>query len=350
MNFKRIISSALLLLLTFSLAVFALCILFPKEAQRLNFYVASYPRHYFASASAFFGFSLFEMLVIASPILIFLALFYINRAVGNIDARRRFVFLLSLISLLPSSYVFMIAVPSLSPSPLSLNYENIDFSDIISAAKILSGGVNELSEKVGAELSYSFLSDELSDSYNTVFDGYGIPTRKLPPAKPLCFSKALSYTGALAMYSPPTGEINISTEIPEYMIPFTVAHEYAHLLGVSGESDANVLAFICCERSENETVRYSARLFILEYVLADLYTFDRKMYINIYNSLSDEVKNDIREHAEYSRKYESSKLFRISDRLNSAHLKIWDSTGQKSYSTTSAKISEYLKNNQKPPV
>ena len=343
MNLKRIISYLFLLFFAFSVGIFILCLLLPNVANYLNFFVASYPRAYFASLGALVGFSIFEILVISLPLFIFLALLYINRAKGNRVASQRFVFLLSLMSILPSSYICMIAVPSLSSSLIAFESGEVESSDVILAAKTLSVGVNELSDQGCRELSYTFLSDEFSNVYEALFLEYGLPPHKLQTVKPMYFSKALSYTGALALYSPPTGEINISTEIPDYMTPFTVAHEYAHCLGIAGEGDANILAFVACERSENPSVQYSARLFMLEYLLSDLYTMDKKMYINVYNSLDDKVKSDIRAHAEYSKKYESSSAFRIFEGLNLAHVKIWDIDGANSYSATSLKFAYYLK-------
>ena len=350
MNLKRIIYCVLLLFFGICVLGFLLCLNSADIAYNLNFHVASYPRTYFAAMTALVDFSIFELLILSSPLLLFLALFYINRASGSRDANRRFVFVLSLISVLPSSYICMIAAPSISASPMSLDLDAVVSSDIVRAATILSDGVNEFSAKEMGELSYTELSVELSDSYESIFTQYGIPSHKLYAVKPLHFSKALSYTGALALYSPPTGEINISTEIPLYMTPFTAAHEYAHYLGISGEGDANIFAFIACERSENDILRYSARLVMLEYVLSDLYLIDKEMYTNIYNSLGFKVKSDIKERIEYSKKYESSGVFRLADNLNSAHLKLWDAQGNGDYSTTGKRIACYFKNNQNPPM
>ena len=350
MNFKSIISRIFLVFFTFSIVTLLLCFFSKRTAYILNFSIAFYLRRFFASLCSLFDFSLFEILVIASPLLILSAIFYINRAKRGQDVKRRFILIISIFSLLPSSYVFMIAIPNLSPYPFCQDASLLDDGDYIRAAKILAEGVNELSERSGVELSYGFLSDALTEAYSPVFAKLELPYSALPLGKPIRFSKALSYIGALALYSSPTGEININTEIPTYMIPFTVAHEYAHYLGVGGEGDANLLAFISCESVEDAAVRYSARLTMLEYVLSDLYKIDRETYTNIYNALDIRVKEDIKEHIAYAKKYESSYILRFFDGLNSLHGAVWDSDGKSSYSATAGKIAVYFKNNQKPKI
>lgn len=346
MKVKRIISHIFLAYFIFSVVSLLLCLSSPHLAYFLNFSVASYPRRFFAALSSAFGFSLFEILVLASPMLIAIAVIYIVRAGSVRDTKRRFVLLLSIGSLLPSNYVFMIAIPNLSPSPLFFDSSKVSEADIISSAKILAAGVNELCDEEHRNISYEILSRELTDSYYTALSEYGILSRKLPVAKPLIFSEVLSRTGALATYSPPTGEVNISSEIPSYMAPFSVAHEYAHLSGIGGEGDANVFAFVCCEGSKSPAIQYSARLTILEYLLSDLHEIDREMYINVYNSLDLQAVEDIKEHVEYSKRYESRAMFRLSEKLNFAHRKLWDKKNKRSYSSTTLRIVFYLKNNQ----
>lgn len=350
MNFKRIFSHIFLLFFAFSISILVLCIFSEKAAYLLNYSLAFHLRHLFASLFSLIDFSLFEILVVCSPILIFLAVYYVSKAERAGNAKRRFVLLISLFSILPSSYVFMIAIPNVAPSLYTVDTSSLEDADFVKAARILADGVNELSDGREGSVSYSCLSDAMTESYSTIFSQYGLSCGTLPKPKPIRFSKALSYTGALAIYSPPTGEININTEIPSYMMPFTVAHEYAHYLGIGGEGDANLLAFVCCEGIDDPTVRYSSRLVALEYVLSDLYKIDREMYTNIYNSLNFQVREDIKEHREYSKRYESRSVFRFFESLNSSHGAAWDTDGESSYSATAKKIVHYFKNNQKPKV
>ncbi len=345
MNFKAVISRIFLLFFAFSISVLFVCFLSERVAYILNFSLAFYLRRLFAALFSPFGFSLFEVLAISSPMLIFLAVLYISRAERKEEAKSRFILLISIFSLLPSSYIFTIAIPNISPSPLEYSAEDVTDEDYVRAAKILADGVNDLSGRSYNTLSYDLLSDSLTGSYSTVCSELSLKEATLPKAKPICFSRLLSYTGALAFYAP-FGEACINTEIPSYMTPFTVAHEYAHFIGIGGDGDANLLAFILCEGVDNLAVRYSARLVILEYILSDLYKIDKEMYTNIYNSLNAAVKEDIKARREYSESYELTGAFSFFDRLNTAHGAAWDGDGKKSYSVTALKIAAFLKANQ----
>ena len=343
MNFKRIVSRVFLLFFAFSVSILLLCLFSDKIAYLVNFSVAFFFRRWFAYLFSPLDFSIFEVIVLALPLLLFVTVRYISRAGTAEDARRRFILFISLFSIIPSSYVFMIAIPNTAQAPFYTECQPLEDEDFFKAAKLLAEGVNELSDKA-QDVSYEFLSRAMAESYSALFCEFSIA--KLPVAKPIVSSKLLSYTGALALYSPPTGEININTEIPTYMTPFTLAHEYAHYLGIGREGDANLFAFACCEKIADASVRYSARLTALEYILSDLYKVDREMYINIYNSLGFQAKADIKEHREYSEKYESLGILRFFDGLNTAHGAVWDGDGQGSYSATAKKIVQYLKNNQ----
>ena len=56
----------------------------------------------------------------------------------------------------------------------------------------------------------------------------------------------------------PSGEANIDVLIPVGDLPFTVAHELAHTIGVMREDEANQLAFYVCLNSEDPFLRFSA--------------------------------------------------------------------------------------------
>lgn len=350
MNFKRIIFYIFSIFFLLSVSTLALCLISERAAYLLNFSIALYVRRLFAAVFSLLDFSLFEILVLASPVLIFFALLYINRAKRGSEVRGRFLLLMSILSILPSSYVFMIAIPNISNSPLSMPVDTLEPRDFVCVAEILASEVNELSLDEAESVTYEFLRDELSKSYSIALSEQDILSIPLPKPKSVCFSKALSYVGALAFYSPPTGEVNINTEIPAYMIPFTVAHEYAHYLGIGGEANANITAFIACEGVCDSRVRYSSNLTMLEYVLSDLYNIDREMYTKIYNSLELPVKNDIKEHSDYTKRYESLGIIRCFDGLNSLHGKAWNPSGESSYSLTGRMLVAYFKNNQKHSV
>lgn len=90
-------------------------------------------------------------------------------------------------------------------------------------------------------------------------------------------------------YGPFTGEPNVVRPTPPGDLPFTIAHERAHLSGFASEDAASFVAFLTCWRSERSEVRYSAWLALWLYV--DGKPKDR----------SDGVKRDLAAIAEFHR-------------------------------------------------
>ncbi len=56
---------------------------------------------------------------------------------------------------------------------------------------------------------------------------------------------------------PLTAEANFNINVPALDIPFTIAHEMAHIKGSLREEDANLYAAYICLNSENAYIRYS---------------------------------------------------------------------------------------------
>jgi hypothetical protein len=67
-------------------------------------------------------------------------------------------------------------------------------------------------------------------------------------------------------YGPFTGEPNVVQPTPPGDLPFTIAHERAHLSGFASEDAASFVAFLTCWRSQRPEVRYSAWLALWLYV------------------------------------------------------------------------------------
>lgn len=79
------------------------------------------------------------------------------------------------------------------------------------------------------------------------------------PKRPLT-SPLLLRWGISGFYGPFTAEPHVVTPSPPGLLPFTTAHELAHLSGFATEDSASLLAFLTCWRSERPEVRYSAWL------------------------------------------------------------------------------------------
>ena len=59
--------------------------------------------------------------------------------------------------------------------------------------------------------------------------------------------------------------MHVNREITPLERPFVFAHEYAHVLGVSSEAEANFWAFEASHASDSQTIRYSALFSLLTF-------------------------------------------------------------------------------------
>ena len=106
------------------------------------------------------------------------------------------------------------------------------------------------------------------------------------------FSVILSYMGIKGYYNPFTNEANINSNIPVILIPVTIYHELAHKKGFASESDANFIGFLNAYNNYNKEIQYSATFFAFKYLYYDLYKINPIIAKDIYENLSNEVKND----------------------------------------------------------
>ena len=111
--------------------------------------------------------------------------------------------------------------------------------------------------------------------------------------------------GFTGMYFPFTGECCINTDFPASGHPFTVAHELAHSKGVIGEDEANFVGIAACVTSDMKNYEYSGWLAGYTYLQNALYSTDRDMWREIYDSLDEYVILDLREDSTYWNSFRS---------------------------------------------
>jgi hypothetical protein len=97
----------------------------------------------------------------------------------------------------------------------------------------------------------------LKESYDKTVDLALLPRGDFTLPKPVYFSGFLTRLGISGVYFPFTGEPYYNAEVPDFQIPFSMAHEMAHQRGVARESEANFVAYLVCVNSRDPFVRYS---------------------------------------------------------------------------------------------
>ncbi len=121
-------------------------------------------------------------------------------------------------------------------------------------------------------LPYSIMHDRAVTYYQQYTDsrvkqnGLGV--------KATLFSYFMQRMGVDGYYNPFTGEGQVSTRLPTFMMPFTVCHEMAHQAGIAPEGDANLLAYAIATSANDPVFQYSAYLNLWLYANHRLWRYD----------------------------------------------------------------------------
>lgn len=157
----------------------------------------------------------------------------------------------------------------------------------------------------------------LKESFDAAPDLALLPRGRLAPPKPLFASSVFTRIGLSGIYSPFTGEPNYNADMPDFQLPFTMAHEMAHQRGVARESEANFVAYLVCITSRDPFVRYSGYRNGLG-VLGELYRFDPEKARELARQLGPGFREDSRRAALFWAKATAAGL---TNRVNDLYLR-----------------------------
>lgn len=144
------------------------------------------------------------------------------------------------------------------------------------------------------------LGETAAEAMRGLEDRYPSLSGYYPSPKPILFSKGMSHLGITGIFSPFTIEANYNRDIPPFLIPYTVSHEFAHLKGFMREDEAGFLAYLACRDSRSPQFQYSGTLNALLYTLNELYNdVDRSIYDAVFLSIPESVRLEMA----YSRGY-----------------------------------------------
>ncbi len=175
---------------------------------------------------------------------------------------------------------------------------------------------------------------EVKQLYAQVPSRFGLASpRSYQHPKPVAFNALYSGVGVLGYMGPFFSESQLNRELLPLQWPFTYAHEYAHLLGVSSEAEANFWAYQICIRSQSLSVRYAGYFGLLPYVLSNAAgLLDEEAYQQLCRSIRPEVWEALREKEAYWDSKYSPWVGRIQAQIYEWYLKGNQiSSGQKNY-------------------
>jgi len=138
-----------------------------------------------------------------------------------------------------------------------------------------------------------------TEIFQNIADRFPGLSGRLYRPKTMMFSWLMSRTGYTGIYFALTGESNINSQEPGFMMPATVAHELAHQRGVFAEDEANFVGIAACVTSGNPVYEYAGYLRGLMYLMSALHGADYETWIEISGSLRFEVISDWQENSDF---------------------------------------------------
>ena len=115
--------------------------------------------------------------------------------------------------------------------------------------------------------------DAVLKGYNEIGskEGINVPFNQHPHAKTMFFTPLSSMSGVTGSMGPFFCEFTLNGDILAHDYPAIYAHEYAHLLGIANEGEANFYSYIVCTASSDKAVKFSGYYHIFFHVLRNVF-------------------------------------------------------------------------------
>ena len=166
-----------------------------------------------------------------------------------------------------------------------------------------------------AKIDIETLRNEIGTFYTNLSPVYGLTkphSWQMP--KEFLFTPIYSKVSVLGSMGPFFAEAQLNADLPEVQYPFTYAHEFSHLLGVSNEAEANYWAYRACTESTLPALQYCGYFGLLPYVVSNASRLLMKEDFEAWTqTIRPEVREQFNEKNEYWRKKYSPFIGRIQD-------------------------------------
>ncbi|MBQ7291188.1 MAG: DUF3810 domain-containing protein [Clostridia bacterium] len=313
-------------------------------------------RGFFAYLTYIFPFSVAEMLLWFSPVLLaFVIYLAVKCANKSWQSFSRFVAgFLSLACTVYSLFVFTIGATYYGTKvadKMGIERRDVSAEELYETASLLLDAMEaELDEILYPEgtysampYSYDEMNDKLNIAYAKVCEKYdGIDTL-VSRTKPVILSPYWTYTHISGIYTFFTGEANVNTNYPDFVMVSTAAHEMAHQRGVVSEDEANFIAFVVCAESDDPFMRYAGCLDVFQDVLSSLSAASSELYGKLYAEMPAEIRGDLNAYAVFFDKYRENVAADISTSVNNAYIENHNQpAGVKSYGMVVDLVVSYM--------
>lgn len=331
----------------FGVLVYLLSRAIPAFAEFWARYPSQALRFLLAKCSGVLHFSIVEWAILSLPVLIGAYFFFSNRSMKRDESAYNYYrWLLPLIcAILTVLTLFFTAfAPCYFRRPLaenlSLEEREVTAQELYDTASVVCDELEALKGEItfafGGESVMPYDFDELAEKINQAYANYAADEAFVghfrSRAKPLASSSFFTYTHISGVYTFMTGEVNINVNYPDFIRPFTVAHEFSHQRGIAKEEEANFVAYLVCIGSDDAFIRYSGYANLLQYLMDALAKADRVLYRQLCaEKLPEEVNGEFSSYSRFFRKYSESTASKVTGEVNNVFL---SSQGEKAGSAS----------------
>ncbi|MCC8181742.1 MAG: DUF3810 domain-containing protein [Clostridiales bacterium] len=192
-----------------------------------------------------------------------------------------------------------------------LEGREITVSELYDLACLFAEYCNDLSDGVLRDDEGVYVGDSetlfqrSSGLYEVLYDEFPCLDLEEAQAKPMFFSRLMSWLGFTGFYFPFTGESMVNVDAPAALVPATILHELAHQRNVAQESECNFLAIVVGLSSNDAEFQYSAALMGYIHVGNALYSADRELWREVRATVNEQVLADLTFNNNYWAQFES---------------------------------------------
>jgi hypothetical protein len=230
---------------------------------------------------------------------------------------------------------------------LELKEEIYQKEDLVAVVDQLVTRINELDTIGRINRRYMKIKKNLfmgaTEAYDTLAAYRPQFAYQYASVKPSLYSYLGNYLGFTGYYNPFSGEAQVNTTVPGFVLPFTTCHEIGHQLGYAKESEANFAGFLSSKSSIDPIFRYSVYFEMYIYSRRYLYNIDSNLLKSYDAKLGAAVKADYRELRAFWKKYENP-VERVVDLVYGEYLRAnQQPSGKLSYSEVISWLIAYYK-------
>lgn len=344
-TFDKVFLAAVCLFL-FSAAVLVICIFCEAFAQAYSDTVSYFLRFVLAFVTGIFPFSIAELLILILPVafaalifITFFCLFKKKKAVLKKILRTIILILCCVFTVFVNTFG-VCYYKSQIEKKLSLERKSLSSEQLFECALYLEKRLESLANDVEFDESGASINphtyretDKLINKGYAVLRDNGIFNSVIyGSSKPIMLSSIMTYTHISGIYMPLTGEANVNTNYPDYVVAYTIAHEKAHQRGIAGEDEANFMAFLACMASGDAYLEYCGVMNMYDYFLDAALEYEGEAYEYLVEYTDIRILKEMYSYYSFFKKYSESEVSKVAGSVNNIYLKtLGNDEGVKSY-------------------